>query len=504
MRYLLGVDIGTSSAKSLLMREDGSPVGTAQRMYDIHKEKEQYAEQDMVQLWEAAADTIAELSGRFPEEMRKVAGIGFSGQMHGLVMTGEDDRPVRRAIIWADQRSQSSIDEIYRIIPRETYQSVSLNALSTGFLVSSLVWVRDHEPENFRKTRRVMLPKDYIRFRMTGEYGTDYSDASSTAIFDTVREDWAWDLIDRLGFERELFVPCHGASDLAGTVTKECAKRTGLPAGTPVVYGGGDTIVQAVGNGLSGAGTLISNIGTASQLLLVADRALHDPKYRTNTFCYAEEKKWLLMGANISGGIALKWFRGSMMPDASYENLTEEALTAKAGCDGLLFLPYLSGERTPWNDPQAKGIFWGLDLRTTRADMIRAVMEGIIYSQRASLEIFRAMGIEYSQVIASGGGARGSLFRQLMADMFEAEVRTSLVKEQGCTGAAMLAGIGAGVYRNMREAAEQVVHLSDSVTEPIRENTEYYTERYQLFRRLYPANRELFRANRDFQTGSNN
>lgn len=492
MRYLLGIDIGTSSAKSLLMGEDGTPVGTAQRAYDIMKENEQYAEQDMEQLWQAAADTVAELVSRFPEASRNIAGIGFSGQMHGLVMVGSDGRPVRPAIIWADQRSQTSIDEIYRTVPAEEYQSISLNALSTGFLVSSLIWVRDHEPENYRRTVKVMLPKDYIRFRMTGEFGTDHSDASGTAIFDTVHGKWAWDLIDRLRLERDLFVESHGSAELAGTVTRACAERTGLPEGTPVVYGGGDTIVQAVGNGLAGPGTLISNIGTASQLLLLTDQALHDPEYRTNTFCYAEKNKWLLMGANISGGIALKWFRNSLMPGSSYEDLTREALTATPGSDGVLFLPYLSGERTPWNDPQAKGIFWGLDLRTTRADMVRAVMEGIIYSQRSSLEIFRGMGIEYFEVIASGGGARGSLFRQLMADMFDAEVRCSLVKEQGCTGAAMLAGIGTGVYRDMTEAIRRVVHFSDEVTEPIPQNVVYYADRYQLFSQLYPANRPLF------------
>lgn len=492
MRYLLGIDIGTSSAKSLIIGEDGTPVGTAQRSYDIIKEKEQYAEQDMEQLWQAAADTVSELVSRYPEASRNIAGIGFSGQMHGLVMVDRNGRPVRPAIIWADQRSQASINEIHRTIPAEEYQSVSLNALSTGFLVSSLVWVRDHEPENYRRAVKVMLPKDYIRFRMTGEFGTDHSDASSTAIFDTVHENWAWDLIDRLGLDRSLFVESHGSVDPAGAVTRACAERTGLLEGIPVVYGGGDTIVQAVGNGLASPGTLISNIGTASQLLLVTDQALHDPAYRTNTFCYAEENKWLLMGANISGGIALKWFRNSMIPEASYEDLTSEALTAAPGSDGILFLPYLSGERTPWNDPQAKGIFWGLDLRTTRADMIRAVMEGIIYSQRASLEIFRGMGIEYTDVIASGGGARGTLFRQLMADMFDSEVRTSLVKEQGCTGAAMLAGIGAGVYHDIQEASRRVVHFSDEVTEPISQNVTYYADRYQLFCQLYPANRPLF------------
>ena len=496
MSYLLGVDIGTSSAKSLLMDEEGRPVGTAQRMYDIIKKKEQYAEQDMEQLWQAAADTIAELSHRYPDKIRDLAGIGFSGQMHGLVMVGHDGRPVRPAIIWADQRSGDAIDEIYHIIPKEEYQSIALNALSTGFLVSSLVWVRDQEPENYSKTWKVMLPKDYIRYRMTGEIGTDYSDASSTAIFDTVREDWAFGLIDRLGLDKEKFVSCHASSEPAGSVTKDCAERTGIPAGTPVVYGGGDTIVQAVGNGLAGSGTLISNIGTASQLLLVSDEPLHDPYYRTNTFSYARKGSWLLMGANISGGIALKWFRNSMMAGSSYEDLTKEALTARPGCSGLLFLPYLSGERTPWNDPMAKGIFWGLDLPTTRADMIRAVMEGIIYSQRASLEIFRGMGIKYHQVIASGGGARGSLFRQLMADMFDTEVRTSLVEEQGCTGAAMLAGIGSGIYRDLKDASDRVVHFSDRVTEPVPANTAFYAERYELFKEIYPANRELFQKNR--------
>lgn len=492
MGYLLGIDLGTSSVKSLLMDEEGKVLGSAQKEYDIQKPQQSWAEQEMERLWEATAWTVRSVMEQCPQVREGISGIGYSGQMHGLVMLDREGREVRNTIIWADQRSSQSIERIYEAVPREKYAAVTMNALSTGFLVSSLVWVRDHEPENYAKIHKVMLPKDYIRFRMCGELGTDMSDASSTVIFDTAKRQWAWELIQRLGLEESFFVPCHESAEIAGATSKECARQTGLPEGVPIVYGGGDTLVQALGNGMIRPGLAISNIGTASQLVTISDQPVCDRDFRTNTFCHVKDGQWLLMGANLSGGVSLKWLKNNVLGMDSYDAMTDLAEQSPPGSKGLFFLPYLSGERTPWNDPQARGIYFGLGLAHERADMIRAAMEGIIYAQRSSMKIFREMGLSFQRVIASGGGANSRVFRQIIADQFGCEVVTSLVKEQGCVGAAMIAGVGTGVFSGYEQACSQIVRFSDEVTEPDARNQALYAERFQVFEKLYPSNRELF------------
>lgn len=492
MGYLLGIDIGTSSVKSLLMDEDGHVAAIAQQEYDMIKPEQSWAEQQMGRLWEAAAQTIRSVLAQCPQLTGQISGIGYSGQMHGLVMVDREGREVRNTIIWADQRSSASIERIYEAVPREEYQAVTLNALSTGFLVSSLVWVREHEPGDYAKIYKVMLPKDYIRFRMCGQMGTDVSDASSTVVFDTAGRQWAWDLIRRIGLEESFFVPCHESTEIAGTVSKECSEETGLPQGIPIVYGGGDTLVQALGNGVIQPGMAISNIGTASQLVTVADQPVYDKEFRTNTFCHVGQDQWLLMGANLSGGVTLKWLKNNILGMESYDAMTDLAEQSAPGSGGLFFLPYLSGERTPWNDPNARGIYFGLSLKHDRADMIRAAMEGIIYAQRSTLAIFREMGLSFERVVASGGGANSRVFRQILADQSGCEVVTSLVREQGCVGAAMLAGVGTGVFSDLQEACGRIVRFSDQVTTPDEGNRKLYEERFTVFEKLYPCNRELF------------
>ena len=492
MQYYIGIDLGTSSVKSLLMEEGGRAVDTAQEGYDIIKQEQQYAEQDIDLLCDAALGTIRTLMEKHPETRDYIKGVGYSGQMHGLVMTGKNGKPQRNAIIWADQRSQREIQNIYSVIPKEEYNQTSLNSLSTGFLISSLMWVKEHEPDVYSKISKVMLPKDYLSYRMCGELGTDMSDASSTVIFDTKNRQWAWDFIDRLGLERELFVPCHESYEIAGEVSAECEALTGLKAGTKIVYGGGDSLMQAVGNGIISPGTLSANIGTASQLACSVGTPLYDIEYRTNTFCHVREDRWMLMGANLSGGVALKWLMKNILDMHSFDDMTALAEKAPAGSRGLLFLPYLSGERTPYNDPDAKGIYHGLTLSHTKAELIRSTMEGIIFGLKNSLEIFQDMGVEFQRILASGGGARGRLFRQIQADMFGKEIYTSLIQEQACVGAAITAAVGTGGYASYEEACSRIVRLSSDVVTPDVENQKIYEERYQIYKELYPRNKDLF------------
>lgn len=489
----MGVDIGTSSVKSLLMDVAGGIVGTSQVGYDIIKKKVEYAEQDMGSIWEASKETLRELVKRFPEEMSEVQGISYSGQMHGLVMVDAEGELIRDAIIWADQRSKKEIEKIYDMVGEETFREVTLNSLSTGFLICSLMWVKEHERENYERIRYVMFPKDYIRYRMCGEFGTDMSDASSGVIFDTRKREWAFELIDRLGIARKMFPECHESCEIAGSVTSQCARETGLKEGIKIAYGGGDTLMQGVGNGIIKPGTLAANIGTACQLSGGFHEAVYDREYRTNTFCHVKKDLWMMMGAHLSGGVALKWLMNQMLYMKSYDEMTALAQTVPAGSEGLVFLPYLSGERTPYNDPDAKGIYFGMTLKHGRGHMIRSTMEGIIFGLRTSAEIFKGCGITYEKMIASGGGARGELFLQMQADIFDCDIYTNEGSEQAGIGAAITAAVACGEYKDYEEACERLVHLKDSVVVPNRENQKYYEEQFAVYRELYHHNRDLFR-----------
>lgn len=492
MKYYLGVDVGTSSVKSLLMSADGHTVGTSQIGYNIIKSRLEYAEQDMEELWQAAKQTIADLVRRFPKEAGQIACVGYSGQMHGLVMVDGEGKPVRSAIIWADQRSGREIEKIYELTGKDDYRNVILNSLSTGFLISSLMWVKEHEPENYEKTGYVMFPKDYIRYRMCGEIGTEMSDASSGAVFDIKNRRWAFEFIQKLELKKEIFPACHESCEIAGEVTEECEAETGLKQGIKIAYGGGDTLMMGVGNGIITPGVLASNIGTACQISGAFNKPVYDPKFRTNTFCHADRDLWLLMGAHLSGGVALKWLMNQILEMKSYDEMTEKAGMVPPGSEGLVFLPYLSGERTPYNDPEAKGIYFGMTLGHTKAHMIRSTMEGIVFGLKSSIEIFKGLGVKYHKIIASGGGARGRLFLQMQADMFDCAIYTNQDHEQACVGAAITAAVADGAYKNYEEACGKLVRLSDNVVEPVRKNQKYYEESYALYKELYEHNKDLF------------
>ena len=488
LRYFIGIDIGTSSVKSLIIDENGNLIGISQREYDIIKPQQSYSEQDMNILWSATSETLRDLMTSNSSIKNKISGIGFSGQMHGLVMLDKNGKLIRNAIIWADQRSQNSIEKITNIFP--TYRNITFNSLSTGFLISSLIWIRDNEPKNYEKIFHVMLPKDYIRYKICGELGTDYSDASGTGIFDIEKQNWAYEIIEALGIDKNIFVECHEASEIAGRVSEICSNETGLNKGIPVVYGGGDTLVQALGNGIND-NVLISNIGTASQLLCLSNIPLHDKFFRTNTFCHVEKNKWLLMGANLSGGVALKWLK-NILGCNSYSEMTELALKAEAGSKGLIFLPYLNGERTPHNDPNARGIFFGLSLSHGRNEIIRSTMEGIIFAQRETFEIFKQMGLNFNRVIASGGGARSEAFKKILASSLNCEVITNRINEQGCVGAAILSMTGTKTFSSIKEACEKIISFNDEVIKPNLEQSKIYDELFTKFQKIYPSNKGNF------------
>ncbi len=494
MKYFIGIDLGTSGVKSLLMSEAGAVIGTAYRGYDIIKLKVSFAEQDMDVLWEKTVETLQELVRLFPGEASAVEGVSFSGQMHGLIAVDEKGIPLRNAIIWADQRTEKQIEYIYETINADRYKNTIGNAVSTGFLLSSLLWLRENEPDVFARVNCVMFPKDYIRFKMCKEFGTDVSDASGSAIFDISKREWAWDFIDALNIPRSIFPKVSYSAEIAGGITSECSQATGLKKGIAVAFGGGDALIVSVGNGIVSPGLLGVNIGTSAQILTATDTAVYDSKFRTNTFCHAAKDRWLFLGAQLSGGVALKWLKNQILSIDNYKAMDEKAQSAPPGSEGLVFLPYLSGERTPYNNPNARGIFFGLSLKHDNSHMIRSAMEGIVFSLKQSLEIMESVGVEYGKIIASGGGAQSDVFLQMQADILDCEIYTNTVSEQGCMGAAITAAIATGVYKNFEEACSKIVVLSEKVIEPKLENKSLYSDSYNIFKQLYDKNKTLFSA----------
>lgn len=492
LECFVGIDLGTSSVRAIAVNPKGRTIAAGQCEYDILKPELNQAEQDMEKLWQATAHAIRQMLGAEKGLAERICGIGFSGQMHGLVMLDADGNLIRNAIIWADQRSGAQIEKIYATIPKEDFDRIYCNRLSAGFLLPSLLWVREYEPQNYGKISKVLSPKDYIRYRICGELGTDASDASGTGMWDMRNRIWAYGLLERLDIPRDLLTESHESYEQAGVVSKECARETGLRAGTFVAFGGGDSLMMELGNGMIRSGRMASTIGTACHLTCALEKPVYDLKLRTNTWCHGGEGLWSIMGAHLSGGVALKWLKDQILGFKDFDTMTEAAEAVPAGSEGMLFLPYLNGERTPHNDPDARAVYLGMTLKHTRAHMIRSTMEGIVYSMKESYAVFQSMGIKAERMIAAGGGANSRLFCQIQADMYQRPIYTNQGKEQAGIGAAMTAAAGSGYFRNYQEACESMVHLSSQVTEPISANVRRYEEEFERFKEIYHANKRLF------------
>ena len=497
MSYLMGIDLGTSSVRAMLIREDGSVLAVESEGYDVTIPAPRRAEQDPELWWRKTVAVIGRAvdgSGVEPEEIR---GLGFSGQMHGLVCLDASGRPACPAIIWPDQRSGDAIRKIYELCGRDMMRDNVQNAVATGFLLASLYWLRENEPDIYDRTAKVMLPKDYIKYRLSGEVTSDYSDAAGSTAFDNVNLHWAWDVLDRLGLDRDKF-PVLGASSLmVGRVTAEAARETGLSRKTAVVNGGADQAMQAIGNGIIDDGVFASNIGTGGQMSTSMDRPIFDPLLRTSTFAHALPGRWYVMGGILSSGASLKWLGQKVLLDTDYAALSAEAEKTPSGSGGLVFLPYLTGERTPHLDPDARGVFFGLTSGHGRAHMVRAVMEGVTYALRDCLDIITGMGLPCRRLIASGGGANSPLWLQIQADVLEHEVHRSLVAEQACLGAAITAGVGAGVYGGFSEACGKLVKFDGKVYQPQPESVKIHRECLEIYREIYRFGRGLFRKLND-------
>lgn len=492
VRYLIGIDVGTSSTKSVLMEEAGRVLAVAQEEYSLHAPQPGWAEQDPEVWWRATVRTIHALLRGTEIASERIAGVGFSGQMHGTVLLDRNRRVLRPAVIWADQRSAAQVQWVYDQVGRARLAALTANPMATGFMAPTLLWVKVHEPDVFERMDCVLLPKDYVRWRLTGRLASDVSDAASSLLFDVAHRRWSAELLDRMGLPQRMLPEVLESETVAGRLTARASEETGLKVGTPVVAGGGDQPVAAIGNGVIEPGTLLVTIGTGGQVFTPLSAPRHDPQLRTHTFCHAVPERWFIMGAMLSAGLSLRWFR-DQVAQRPYGELSEQAARIPAGSEGLLFLPYLVGERTPHMDPYARGAFLGLTLRHGVAHMARAIMEGVAFALRDALEIFGELGIEVDRVIASGGGARSSVWRQILADVFNVPIVATTVEEQAAVGAALLAGVGVGVYGGYAEACGRVVRYGDEIF-PRPDHVDRYAQLYEVFTGLYPKLKEDLRA----------
>jgi xylulokinase len=481
----MGIDVGTGGTRALLVNERGSvKAGFTAPHEEMRMEKPLWAEQRPENWWEASVEAIRGVLKTAGASGSDVQAIGLSGQMHGLVILDKNDEVIRPSLIWCDQRSQAQVDAINAKLGRETVLAHTANPVLTGFTLPKLLWVRDHEPQHFARVRKMLLPKDYVRFRLTGEYATDVSDASGTALFDVVNRRWSFEMVDGLGLDRSMLPACVESPEVTGKVSGSVVGETGLQAGTPVVGGGGDQASSAVGNGIVEAGIVSCTLGTSGVVFAHMDQVAYDPLGRVHTFCHAVPGKWHVMGVTQGAGLSLQWFRNQLAPGTAYDALIAEAAQAPAGAHGLFWLPYLMGERTPHLDATARGGWIGVTARHTRADLLRAVLEGVSYSQKDCLDIIEELGVTVSSVRASGGGARSGFWRQLLADVMNKRVVTLATQEGSAYGAALLAL--ASKYGSVPEVCRAAIREVESC-QPRAAEAAAYARGHRVYRSLYPA-----------------
>lgn len=496
MAVYLGIDLGTTGLKALLLRPDGTACGAGYREYPLAVPAPGFAEQDPDDWWRALTEATAEAlarSGVRPEEVR---GIGLSGQMHGTVLLDAGGAPLGPAIPWCDQRSAAEADAVRARIGAENLARWTQNPVAAGFQLCTLLWLRAHEPKRFARARWALLPKDYLRLRLTGEAATEPTDACSTLMFDCARRDWSAEMLAALDIDRALLPDArHAPADVHAGLSAQAARALGLRAGTPVAFGGGDQPMQALGNGILEPGDASITLGTGGQIFAPVASPAADPRLRAHLFCHAPADTWYAMGAILNCCLAQNWFCDQVLGTRDFAAVHRLAAQAAPGCGGVLFLPYLTGERTPHLDPHAKGMFFGLTLASDRAAMARAVLEGIGHALLDAMDCLRQMGVAPRRLTVSGGGARSELWKQILADMMGQPVCTTAMREQAGTGAAICAMVAVGEYASLGEACRAIVRREDGCVEPIPANTALYRERHARFQALYAANRALFAEN---------
>jgi xylulokinase len=491
MTYYIGIDTSTTATKTLLMDETGQVVGVASIEYPYETPQSLWSEQDPALWWHATVESIHQVLAKTGVETSTVKGIGLTGQMHGLVLLDEQGEVLRPSILWNDQRTGTQCDEIRTRLGKEHLIQITGNDALTGFTAPKILWVQEHEPEVWKRTRNILLPKDYVRFKLTGEFASDRAGGSGTILFDLAKRDWSPELLSALDIPAEYLPKTYEGTDITGTLLPTVAADLGLPAGIPLVGGGGDQAASAVGTGAVRAGIVSLSLGTSGVVFAATDTPVIEPEGRLHAFCHSVPGKWHLMGVMLSAAGSLRWYRDTFAPGIDYDTLLEPAANVQPGCDGLFFLPYLTGERTPHPDPLARGAFVGLTVRHSFAYLTRAVLEGVSFGLRDSFELMKGAGLKnISQVRVTGGGARSPLWRQILADVLQAELVTVNTTEGAAYGAALLAAAGTGRFDSVEEACDATIQVTGT-TEPGL-NQSVYDELYPLYDALYPALRPTF------------
>jgi xylulokinase len=491
-QYFLGIDTSTTSSKALLIDERGDVIAVASSPHTLQTPRPLWSEQNPQEWWSAVSASIKSVLGKAGINGETITAVGLTGQMHGLVLLDEAGNALRPAILWNDQRTQSQCDEIHQRIGRERFIQITGNVALTGFTAPKILWVKENEPEVYAKAKHVLLPKDYVRYKLTGHYAMDKADGAGTVLFDLKSRDWSREVLEALGIDISWMPPTFEGPEFTGRVNEEAASITGLKVGTPVAAGGGDQAAQAVGVGAVESGVVALTVGTSGVVFAPTSSALIEPQGHLHAFCHAVPGMWHFMGVMLSAAGSFKWYRDTLALNMDFDELLKETESVPAGCEGLQFLPYLSGERTPHPDPLARGAFIGLTLRHNRAHMTRAVLEGVSFGLKDSFTLIQNAGLgKITQVRASGGGTKSALWRQILASVLEAELVTVNTTEGAAYGAALLAGVGAGAWSDILAACKAAIQLTGS-TIPEPAQVEAYRKAYPLYQELYPALKSNF------------
>lgn len=491
MAFVVGIDASTTATKAVLVDEGGRVAGIAATEYGFEQPRPLWSEQDP-RLWsDGALSAIRRVLADTGTDPAEVRAVGLTGQMHGLVLLDAAGDVLRPAILWNDQRTEAECDAIRAAVGKDRVVAITGNDALTGFTAPKLAWVRAHEPEVWSRVAHVLLPKDYVRLALTGGYAMDKADGAGTQLFDLAARDWSPVMVEALGLDPGWLPPTFEGPETTGVVSADAAAATGLRAGTPVVAGGGDQAANAVGTGVVAPGTMALSLGTSGVVFAATDAPLYEPAGRVHAFCHAVPGRWHLMSVMLSAAGSLRWFRDAIAPGVAFADLAEAAGEVAPGSEGVLFLPYLSGERSPYPDPRARGAFTGLTLGHDRRHLTRAVMEGVAFGLRDGLDLMLEAGTPApDQVRASGGGTASPVWVQILADVLDAEIATVDTTEGAAYGAALLAATGAGWFPTVDAATDALVHATP-VASP-GPDAPAYAERHAAYRALYPALSPLF------------
>lgn len=493
MTYFMGIDISTTSAKALVIDERGKVVSIGSTPQPISQPQPLWSEQDPDDWWDGVVSSIRAALSEANIRGDAIKGIGLTGQMHGLCMLDQTGSVLRPAILWNDQRTQTQCDEITEMIGFERLIALTGNRALTGFTAPKLMWVKAHEPEVYQRCAHVLLPKDFLRYKLTGEYATDLADASGTLLVNVARREWSQEMLDALAIPHEWMPLLYEGTQITSVISSEAAALSGLTAGTPVVAGGGDQAAGAVGMGCVSPDKIGVTVGTSGVVFAPRSQYVYEPEGRLHAFCHAVPGQWHFMGVMLSAAGSLQWFRDTLTVDVAFGQLLSEAASVPAGCDGLLFLPYLTGERTPHPDPNARGAFVGLTSRHTRGHLTRAVLEGVAFGLKDSFALIANAGLPNDyEVRISGGGARSPVWQQIIADILGAPLINVNTPEAGAFGAALLASVGTGAFSDVESASHEWIATGEAVFPG--EQSERYGELHDRYQALYPALKPFFDA----------